>query len=216
MSTDTPTSRTRGRPRDADLPERRRREIIDVATRHFASKGFHETDLQILADDLGVGKGTVYRYFPSKDELFLATVDFGMQQLKRAVDETASAASTPTERIELAIRGYLQYFDQHPELIELVILERSHFRDRAKPTYFVHLDANIGPWKELLTGMIRDGIIRPMPVERVTEVMSDLLYGTIFTNHFAGRQKSLTSQCEDVLDILFNGLLIDRKRGAGG
>lgn len=215
MNAESITARARGRPRDADLPQRRRREIIEVATRHFAHKGFHDTDLQVLADELGVGKGTVYRYFPSKDELFLATVDFGMQQLKQSVDQSASEATTATQRIELAIRGYLKYFDQHPELIELVILERSLFRDRQRPTYFVHLDANIGPWKELLTGMIRDGIIRPMPVERVTEVMSDLLYGTIFTNHFAGRQKSLTSQCEDVLDILFNGLLIDGKRGAG-
>ena len=73
----------------------------------------------------------------------------------------------------------------------------------------------MGPWNELLTQMIRDGVIRPIPVERITEVISDLLYGTIFTNHFAGRKKSLCSQCEDVLDIMFHGLLTDRKRGLG-
>lgn len=45
---------------------------------------------------------------------------------------------------------------------------------------------------------------------------SDLLYGTIFTNHFTERKKSLASQCEDVLDILFYGLLINGKREAHG
>lgn len=213
MSSDIAVQRTRGRPRDVELPERRRREIIEAATRHFAQTGFHETDLQILADELGIGKGTIYRYFTSKEELFLATVDHGMQQLKSAVDEEAMKANSSIEKIERAVRGYLQFFDRHPELIELVILERSLFRDRQRSTYFVHQDANMGPWSELLKGLIRDGVIRRIPVARITEVISDLLYGTIFTNHFAGRKKSLRSQCEDVLDIMFHGLLIDRKRG---
>jgi len=215
METTTHNSRSRGRPRDVELPERRRREIIEVATRHFARHGFHDTDVQVLADELAVGKGTVYRYFPRKEELFLATVDFGMQQLKLAVDESAAQAKTPVDRIALGVKAYLKYFDQHPEVIELVIQERSLFRDRQLPTYFVHRDANIGPWQELFTSMIQEGVIRQMPVERMTEVISDLLYGTIFTNHFAGRKKSLSSQCEDVLDILFHGLLVDGKRGTG-
>jgi hypothetical protein len=62
--------------------------------------------------------------------------------------------------------------------------------------------------------MIAEGTIREVPVERITDVVSDLLYGTIFTNHFAARQKSLTSQCEDVIDILFRGLLADKKRAS--
>ncbi len=97
-----------------------------------------------------------------------------------------------------------------------MIQERSNFRDRARSTYFVHRDANIVPWKDLFQKMMDDGLVRNVPVERITEVISDLLYGTIFTNHFAGRKKSLASQCEDVLDILFYGLLINGKREAHG
>lgn len=215
MNTTASTHRSRGRPRDEELPERRRREIIDVATRHFAKHGFHDTDVQVLADELAMGKGTVYRYFPRKEELFLATVDFGMQQLKLAVDASTAQATTSQNCIELGVRAYLKYFDQHPEVIELVIQERSLFRDRQRPTYFVHQDANIGPWQELFASMIQAGVVREMPVERMTEVISDLLYGTIFTNHFAGRKKSLISQCEDVLDILFHGVLVNGKRGTG-
>lgn len=208
------TRRGPGRPRDVELTERRRREILAAATRKFAETGFAATDVQFIADELQIGKGTIYRYFPSKEDLFLAAVDQGMQQLKLAIDEAADRAGTPIQRIDFAVRAYLEYFDQHPDVIELVIQERSSFRDRPRPTYFVYRDANLGPWRELFQKLIDDGIVRDVPVERIIEVIADLLYGTIFTNHFAGRTKSLASQCEDVLDILFHGLLVKKKRGA--
>ena len=50
----------------------RREEILDVATDLFAEFGYSEAVTKDLADRLQVGKGTIYRYFPSKRELFLA------------------------------------------------------------------------------------------------------------------------------------------------
>jgi AcrR family transcriptional regulator len=163
---------------------------------------------------MNIGKGTIYRYFPSKEDLFLATVDQGMNDLREAIDRAADQAATPIQRIELGIHAYLDYFDRHPELIELIVQERAQFRDRQRPTYFVHRDAHIGPWNELFRRLIEEGEIREVPVERITDVISDLLYGTIFTNYFAGRKKNLASQCEDVLDILLRGLLADRLGGS--
>lgn len=213
MAVETPTQRGPGRPRDAELTERRQREILDVATRLFASCGYAATDVQVVADELKVGKGTVYRYFPTKEQLFLAAVDQGMQKLMQAVDTAVEKAQAPIERVELAIRTYLKFFDRHSDVIELVIQERAHFRDRKQATYFAYRDANITRWKDLFRELIQECVVRDVPVERLTDVISDLLYGTIFTNYFAGRKKSLASQCEDVLDVLFHGLLVSRKRG---
>lgn len=201
------SKRKPGRPKDEELLTRRRAEILEEATRVFAKRGFAATDVQVVADRLGVGKGTVYRYFPSKEELFLAAVDFAMTQLRAAVDEAADKAKRPLDRLAAGVQAYLAFFDKHPEVVELLIQERAYFRDRKQPTYFQHRDASLGPWQDLFRGLIRQGIIRRIPVERITNVISDLLYGTMFTNYFAGRKKSLASQCEDVLDILFRGLL---------
>jgi AcrR family transcriptional regulator len=211
-STPAPADRRPGRPPNADLRLRRRREILAVATRLFAERGYDATDVQLVADELAIGKGTVYRYFPSKEALFLAAVDQGMHALKDWTDAATDGAASALERVQLGVRAYLEYFDQHPELIELLIQERAQFRDRKRPTYFEHRDANIGPWNDVLRGMIAAGTIRDVPVERITDVLSDLLYGTIFTNYFAARQKSLASQCEDVIDIVFRGLLTEGQR----
>src|SRR5262245_37795229 len=62
-------------PAVASRCERRREEILARAIELFARDGYADLDLQILADDVGVGKGTLYRYFGSKQELFLAAAD---------------------------------------------------------------------------------------------------------------------------------------------
>lgn len=178
-----------------------------MATRVFAERGWTATDVQEVANRLGIGKGTIYRYFPTKERLFLSAADWGMSQLRAAVEQAAAHAAKPLERISLAIRAYLEFFDAHPELIELLIQERAHFRDRGQPTYFQHRDADVEPWRALVRGLIRAGEIRPVPVDRIVDVLSDLVYGTMFTTYFAGRRKSLARQCEDILDIVFHGIL---------
>jgi hypothetical protein len=44
-------------------------------------------------------------------------------------------------------------------------------------------------------------------VERIIDVLGDTLYGAMFTNHFAGRGKSFEAQAEDVLDVVFHGIV---------
>jgi len=193
------------------LPERRRSEILEAATTLFSKHGFAAADVEEIAEKAGVGKGTVYRYFPNKEGLFLAAVDHGMRNLKTAVDAGVATAKQPLEQIAEGVRAYLTFFDEHPDVVELLIHERAHFPDRTTPTYFIHRDANMGPWQDLFRELIRAGTIRELPVEQIIEVISDLLYGTMFTNHFIDRKKSPGRQCEDVLDILFRGILIETK-----
>lgn len=200
-----------GRPPDAELQERRSAEILDAATVVFSENGFAAADVQEIANKTGVGKGTVYRYFPSKEELFLAAVDHGMRRLKSAVDAAIAGVGPPLERIAEGVRAYLAFFDEHPEIVELLIHERAHFRDRKKPTYFVHRDANMAPWQALFRELIQVGVVRDIPVERITEFVSDVVYGTMFTNYFSGRKATLSSQCDTILDMVFHGLLVGRE-----
>jgi AcrR family transcriptional regulator len=219
MAARTKLRRPRGRPKDEALATRRREEILEAATRLFAARGWAGMDVQHAADALGVGKGTVYRYFPTKRDLFLAAVDRAMRLLKEAVDAAAEAAEAPLAQVEGAIRAYLAFFDAHPEFVELLIQERAEFKDRKQPTYFVHREANLGRWRALFDGLIRDGLVRDVPVERILEVTGNLLYGTMFTNFFAGRRRDLRAQAEDLLDVVLNGALTPagrRRRAKGG
>lgn len=201
-----------GRPVDLTLVARREEEILAAATGMFARLGYPNTDLQVLADTLGVGKGTVYRYFPSKEELFLAAVDRAMRLLNHYIEAQTWEVSDPLERIKEAIRAFLAFFDGQPETVELLIQERAEFRDRQRPTYVFHREANIRPWHDLLRGLIKDGRIRDLPVTQITDVLSNLLYGTIFTEHFHRKNVNLQQRTEEIIDIALLGLLTEAER----
>jgi AcrR family transcriptional regulator len=202
----------RGRPRDEALQERRREQILEKATEVFAQHGYPNTDVQFVADPLGISKGTVYRYFPSKERLFLAAVQRGVERLKQHVDRAVESIADPIERIETATRAHLEFFKARPQLVELFVLERAEFRDRKKPIYFEVGETCRAPWRELLQGLMDAGRLRAVPVQRVMDVFGDLIYGTVFTNHFAGRHKPFDEQAADMLDVLFNGILSQPER----
>lgn len=213
---DTPIKRRRGRPRNEALTSQRKEEILDCAARLFARQGYRGLDVQLVADTLGVGKGTIYRYFATKQDLFFAAVDRGMRQLSARVDEATAGLDDPAEVIRAGVRTYLRFFNEHPELTELLVQERAEFRDREKPTYFVHRDRNIGRWESLLRGMMENGRIRRMPVERILHVFGDTLYGTMFTNYFIQRRIPPEDQAEEVIDVLFRGIMASPEPGHAG
>ena len=205
-----------GRPTDATLRERRREEILEAAAQLFAEHGYSETDTQVLADRLRVGKGTLYRYFRTKRELFLAAADRVMHRLRQAVDDSMAGVEDPLEGIARAVRAYLEFFANQPEFVELLIQERALFKDRKKPTYFEHREANTERWRSFYRDLIAAGRIRDVPPDRITDVFGNLLYGTMFTNYFAGQRKPTEAQAQDILDIIYCGILSRPERRRRG
>ena len=185
----------------------RREAILDAATDLFAEFGYSDAMTQDLAEKLQVGKGTIYRYFPSKSDLFLAAADRVMGRLRLHIDSRIANVVDPIERVEVGTHAFMDFFARHPKFVELLILERALFKNRETPTYFLHRERNKVRWHDLYRDLIVQGRIRDMPAERITTVFMDLAYGTIFTNYFTGRCQSPEAQTRDILDIVFHGIL---------
>jgi len=208
----TASHRRPGRPVSEEIRTRRQEEILDAAAKLFADRGYSETNVQELADILQVGKGTIYRYFPTKQELFLAAVDRLMRRLSEAVEQRVHSIADPIDQIAGAVKTYLTFAAEHPEFAELLIQERAQFKDRKKPTYFVYRDAHSERQREHARAVIAEGRVRDVPVDRIGDVIGDLLYGTMFTNYFTGRNRSPEEQAEDLLDIALFGILSESER----
>jgi len=211
------TTRKPGRPIDLDLQQRRREQILDSAAILFAERGYANADTQKLADDLEISKGTIFHYFPTKRELFAASIERALKQLGDCVDAAASLADDPLDKLVAAMAAYLGYFDSRPEVVELLILERAEFKDR-KSSYFDRKDKEAecdDRWRDVIGGLVAAGRFRDVNVERVRDVLGDVLYGTIFSNRMSGRTRTLDEQIHSVFDIVFRGLFTDAERARG-
>ena len=86
--------------------ERKRIEIIEAAVRVFARQGFAKTRMQHIAETAGIGKGTIYEYFRSKDDLFLAVFDAFIQENARHINRRIRSIQDPLRKLQEYLRGW--------------------------------------------------------------------------------------------------------------
>lgn len=189
-------------------PEERRREILAAAALVFADLGYRCTDMDRIAEQAGVGKGTVYRFFTNKEALFLATVKKAVDDLTEYVNSAVDPLEDPLQQLRLGIFRYLEFFERNPGTVELFIQERSEFSRESKPMYFVYQDMHGEAWRERFRVLIRQGRMRDISPDLAQELFSDLLYGAVFSQRLSGDRTSRSAQTEQIVDILFNGILV--------
>jgi AcrR family transcriptional regulator len=86
-------------PRPVDRSEKRAR-ILDAASRVFVERGYRSANVDEIAERAGIGKGTVYLYFRSKDEILLAVFEeFTTRMLQQLEGWVGSSSSPAAERL---------------------------------------------------------------------------------------------------------------------
>lgn len=185
----------------------RREQILQAAGPHFAEHGYRCTDVQDIADGIGVGKGTIYRLFASKEELFLACVERAVETISALANTAAEGVHDPLEKMRQATRVYLHFFDNHPEVIELFIQERAEFKGRGQPAYFVRVERDRPEWDKLLDQLKDQGRMRLIDSAETGRIFSDAMYGTVLAHRLAGEGNPLLDRADVILDTLFHGIL---------
>ncbi len=92
------------------LTEEKRLTILEAAAEVFSKKDFHEVLTDEIAQEAGVGKGTIYRYFRTKDDLYFATLVRGFDQLEKAFPVPAPPECAPKVRLERIAADVLRLF----------------------------------------------------------------------------------------------------------
>jgi AcrR family transcriptional regulator len=98
---------------------RRRRQLLDVALRVFAERGFHDASMNDIAVAAGVTKPVLYQHFTSKRELFAELLTDVGRDLQETITKAVTAAESPREMVELGFIAYFTYVDQHRNAFQL-------------------------------------------------------------------------------------------------
>lgn len=189
-------------------PAQREAEILAAAALVFAESGFRTVEVQAIADRAGVGKGTIYRYFPSKEKLFLAALQSRLDRLRDRVTAASDPIEDPLEKIVAALRAYVHFFDEHPETVELFIQERAEFRGRVMPLYFVYTEAHRDEWASVMQALADSGRMKASDVETAVETIGYLLYGFVLSKTAVCDRTPLSKSFDDVLHLVLHGLLL--------
>jgi len=110
--------------------------ILEAARRRFAHYGFSKVTMEEVAEDIGVVKGSIYYYFPTKESLFGAVIREEQKQFAREINELSEAERSYAELVHRYVEKRQQFFR---ELVNLSRLDyqswtsmKSTFRDLFK------------------------------------------------------------------------------------
>lgn len=103
------------------ISEEKKDRIFTAAIKEFAEKGFSAANVNVIAKKAGVSVGSLYSYFHSKEDLFLAMVKIGIGIMKRAIKELVGQEGTLDEILERLLRLTIRYTHSHPDLTKLYL-----------------------------------------------------------------------------------------------
>jgi TetR/AcrR family transcriptional regulator len=151
-------------PPPGDAPSKRERrkqarpgELLEAALALFVDKGFAATRVEEVAARAGVSKGTLFIYFPSKEELFKAVVrENAGRHLADAFREVAEFTGPSAELLRQFLRRWWTQYGGTPAagLTKLMLSEAANFPELAQ----YYQDEVVGPSHELLRRVVQRGI----------------------------------------------------------
>src|SRR3984957_5603518 len=110
-----PQTRVKGKNGKSAKWQQRRHEIVDVSAKVFAERGYHATSTTELCEENGVGKGALYYYIGSKEELLTAIHDRVMDQVMLGADRVDLSGGSPPEQLALLGEELLDVIFRFPD-----------------------------------------------------------------------------------------------------
>ena len=101
------------------ISEKRQNEILEIAIEEFSSKGYNNANINIIAKNAGISIGLMYKYFATKEDLFLTCISRGMVILQETLETILKSPNKLLKKAELVIRATCELSREYKNYIKL-------------------------------------------------------------------------------------------------
>jgi len=191
----------------------RPQEILDAALKVFAEKGFAAARMDVVARRAGVSKGTVYLYFPSKEELFKSLVRAAIGGTLEQVVAYAEAYEGPARELLASVLrtiGTVMRTSNRIVLPKIILAESGNFPELVRFYRFEIIEKGMGLFGGIISRGIARGEFRKVPPEHaarlcVAPVLLSALWRATFAP-FDPEPYDIEALIETHIDVLLRGL----------
>ena len=101
------------------ISEERRERILEVGTEEFSSKGYENANINVIAKNAGISIGLMYKYFATKEDLFITCIQRGMRILSQVIEEIMASDDKLLVKAEKLIRATCVHSKRNANYIRL-------------------------------------------------------------------------------------------------
>lgn len=194
--------------------DKKREEILDHATRLFASKGFMPTTVADLADAAQVSKSLIYYYYKSKEDILYDVMHEYVESLLETTRAVAKQKLEPKDKFKELCRRLLWQYAQKDQIFKVLLNERDKVSQRRQRT-LQDMEQEISDHMQGIVVGLRPNSTR---AKSLRSPLTMLFYGMINGSHWMhGKGPLDVGQIADLAsDIFLNGVLAAELPGEGG
>lgn len=169
--------------------------IREAATRVFAERGFHSTNMPAIAQEAGVAIGTIYHYFEGKKEILIYIFQKEIEQRKRFFDDLSSSGLSRWDKIRDMLEMHFRRARERKNLTRVLLMEMLAPEEKLREELKKLRDDMAGYISEI----IEDGIKKKEVVPCDADIIAHGLFGMIVSVTTRGVLYD-DRQAENILD----------------
>ncbi len=193
--------------KNAELIDRRRKQIIDGAIKVFTAKGFHKATVREIAKEAGLIMGSLYNYIASKEDIIHIVYDYITRVLREEMSKAIAGIEDPEERLKAALYQNLNAVYKNQEIIMFIYKESASLDKESLHAVLTRETEYI----ELFEGLLRERFKGQDVNEERLRLAADLLpyIPVIMTFRrwsLKRRFESMDNVMKGILDFILQGV----------
>ena len=187
--------------------------IINAAVKVFAERGLEKGKIADIAQEAGIGKGTVYEYFRSKDDIFKAIEKMFFSGTLEQMQSIAQSQESPTEKIERICEISL---DLHNHMGDSVLIFSELWAQQTRGIIHGHsttiINEMYNDYYKLVEDILNEGIrkkeFRKMSVVGVTTMLLSMIDGIMWQSIIFRNERKFKLRKKEAIQAFMNGIKI--------
>ena len=200
-------------------PERvayRRTELIEVATKMFLERGFHNTSIRDIVRACSFNVASLYMYVSSKEDILYLVAQDLMNNIAQRLSETVLDPESPERSLEIGFANYCQIVSRFRRPIRLLYREVGFLPPERRANVIATVSSVIAYFENIVTKGVEAGVFRNVPARLTGLDVMFIAHMIALHTREVRATGDLYAYISYQLDSIFAGLLVSpKKRGAG-
>lgn len=192
----------------SDQPSERREQLLQIAARLIAHRGYSATTVRDIADEAGILSGSLYHHFSSKEAILEEILRSFMDSLLERFEQIEASGGAPKDVLDQLIDHAFATIDKYPDAVQLYQNESSFLAQQPGFEFVAQESARIEEiWLRTIRRGQSEGMFREnLEATIVYRFIRDSVWSTVRWYHPGGRFTAVSVR-DHYLDFLHGGLL---------
>jgi AcrR family transcriptional regulator len=193
---------------DRSVSDRKRAAILDAARAVFSRKGYSDAAVEDVAEEAHIAKGTLYLYFKSKEELYLAALASDLRAMAAEGRREMERRPALREKLRAFLEVRLAYTTSHQDFLRIYLAQYgSMFLKTVISRELVSMmRQNMRYVAKAIEEASRSGEIGPVPAGPAAAALFDLSRGLIERRLLGWKEFQIADEIEFSIGVLFSGI----------